>query len=133
MYKLSGPGVRFSTANHQTYVQLDLEDTPGSLPCSVTAEVKAVVSGKLAGWLKKKPRTDVVISKKSPTQYIIRYGMSSRGKYKLHIRINESEVRGSPFDIITYSDPSNLRPQMKEIPSLGLMQDLAANAQGECF
>ena len=43
VYKLSGPGVRFSTANHQTYVQLDLEDTPGSLPCSVTAEVKAVV------------------------------------------------------------------------------------------
>ena len=69
-----------------------------------------------------------MISKKSPTQYIIRYGMSSRGKYKLHIRINESEVRGSPFDIITYSD---LRPQMKEIPSLGLMQDLAANAHGE--
>ena len=135
-FKLSGPGVHSATANHQTHILLDLTETPGSgvgggPPYSVSAQLKAEGSSKLPGWLKKKPRTDIVVTEKSPSQFLIEYGTTSRGKYKLHVRVNNSELQGSPFDITTYPDPSQLRPQSKELPSMGLIWGLASNPQGE--
>ena len=130
-FKLSGPGVTSSTANHQTHVLLELTDVLGGPPYSVTAELKAEVSSKLPRWLRKKPQTDVVVTEKSPSQFIIHYGVASRGKYKLHIRVNGSELQGSPLDIAVYPDPSQLRPQVKVIYTIGLVWGLAANSQGD--
>ena len=130
-FKLSGPGVTSSTANHQTHILLELTDTPGGPPYTVTAELNAEVSSKLPRWLRKKPRTDVVVTEKSPSQFIIHYGVASRGKHKLHIRVNGSELQGSPLDIAVYPDPSQLRPQVKVIYTIGLVWGLAANTQGD--
>ena len=130
-FKLSGPGVTSSTANHQTHVLLELTDTPGGPPYTVTAELNAEVSSKLPRWLRKKPRTDVVVTEKSPSQFIIHYGVASRGKHKLHIRVNGSELQGSPLDIAVYPDPSQLRPQVKVIYTIGLVWGMAANTQGD--
>ena len=101
LYKLGGPGLKSSTANHQTYITLALEETAGSHYYSVTAEIKPIVSSKLPGWLKKKPRTDVVVHHTALKEYIIQYGTSSRGKYNLHIQVNGSDIKGSPFYITT--------------------------------
>ena len=72
-----------------------------------------------------------MITEKSPSQFLIQYGAASRGKYKLHIRVNASELQGSPLDITTYPDPTQLRPQVKDIHSIGLIWGLTANPQGE--
>ena len=131
-FKLSGPGVSSATVNHQTHVLLELTNKQsGGPPYSVAAQLKAVGSSKLPGWIKKKPRTDIVITENSPSQFLIEYGTTSRGKYKLHIRVNDSELEGSPFDITTYPDPSQLHTQTKELHTMGLTWGLVANPQGE--
>ena len=130
-FKLSGPGVTSATANHQTHVLLELPATAGGPPYTVTADLKAEVTSKLPGWLRKKPRTDIVITKKSPSQFLIQYGTASRGKYKLHIRVNGAELQGSPLDITTYPDPSQLRPQVKDIYTMSTVWGLTVNPQGD--
>ena len=131
-FKLSGPGAHSATANHQTHALLELTGTPGGPPYTVAAELKAEVTSKLPGWLRKKPRTDVVVTEKSPSEFLIQYGTASRGKYKLHVQVNGSELQGSPFDVTTYPDPSQLRPHVKDIVSCGsLTWGLALDSQGD--
>ena len=74
-----------------------------------------------------------MITERPPSQFLIQYGAASRGKYKLHIRVNDSELQGSPLDITTYPDPTQLRPQVKDIHSIGLIWGLTANPQGNHF
>lgn len=130
-YQLTGPGLQASTANNQTYVLLDLGDIVSVTAYNVTAELKSEGSKRLPGWLKKRPHTDVVVTEKSLSQYLIQYGTSSRGKYKLHIRVNGLELKGSPFDITTYPDPANLSPHTRDLFAVSSVQGVAANDNKE--
>ena len=133
-YRLTGPGLQSSTANHQTYVLLDLGEVASGTPYTVTAELKSEGSKRLPAWLKKRPHTDVVVTEKSLAQYLIQYGTSSQGKYKLHIRVNGLELKDSPFNITTYPDPTNLSPDTtRELYRLYTVHGLAANDKGELF
>ena len=45
---------------------------------------------------------------RSPSQYEVSYTALSRGQHELHVRLNVSEVSGSPFNITVYPDPTQL-------------------------
>ena len=50
----------------------------------------------------------VIVTATSPSQYKVSYTAVSRGQYKLHIRINDKEMDGSPLNTTVYPDPNQL-------------------------
>ena len=155
---VSGPGLS-ATANYPTYVILELSDASGQ-PCSLrqnlTAELQSVdqsvvpnslsvaevqladKSEPLAStstirwpWSKKKPQMSTPAPDKSVCQYKVSYTVLSRGQHKLHIRLNGSEVSGSPFNITVYPDPTQLGKPLKVLTGLKHPYGIAINSHGE--
>ena len=121
---VSGPGLS-ATANYPTHVMVELSDASGQ-PCSlrqnVTAELQSVDQSSVI------PTT---VSVRSPSQYEVSYTALSRGQHKLHVRLNGSEVRGSPFNITVYPDPTQLRTPVRVVTGLKDPWGIAMNSHGE--
>ena len=151
---VSGPGLS-ATANYPTHVIVELSDASGQ-PCSlrqhVTAELQSVdqssvvptslsvaevqladTSEPLATtgrwpWSKKKPTPAAA---RSVCQYKVSYTALSRGQHKLHVRLNGSEVSGSPFNITVYPDPTQLGTPVRVVTGLKDPYGIAINSHGE--
>ena len=121
---VSGPGLS-ATANYPTHVIVELSDASGQ-PCSlrqnVTAELQSVDQSSVV------PAT---VSMRSLSQYEVSYTALSRGQHKLHVRLNGSEVRGSPFNITVYPDPTQLGTPVRVVTGLKKPWDIAINSHGE--
>ena len=121
---VSGPGLS-ATANYPTHVIVELSDASGQ-PCSlrqhVTAELQSVDQSSVV------PTT---VSVRSPSQYEVSYTALSRGQHKLHVRLNSSEVSGSPFNITVYPDPTQLGTPVRVVTGLNKPYGIAINSHGE--
>ena len=154
---VSGPGLS-ATANYPTHVIVELSDASGQ-PCSfrqnVTAELQSVdqssvvptplsvaevqladTSEPLATtgrwpWSKRKPQTPTPAAARSVCQYKVSYTALSRGQHKLHVRLNDSEVSGSPFNITVYPDPTQLGTPVRVVTGLTKPWGIAINSHGE--
>ena len=65
-----------------------------------------------------------------PSQYQISYTAVSRGQHKLHVQVREREIRGSPFTITVYPDPTQL-PTVRTVTGLKGPYGIAINSYGE--
>ena len=82
-------------------------------------------------WSKRKPQTPTPAAARSVCQYKVSYTALSRGQHKLHVRLNGSEVSGSPFNITVYPDPTQLGTPVTVVTGLRDPWGIAINSHGE--
>ena len=138
MCQVSGPGLQSATANHPTHVLVELSDSSGR-PCSlqqnVTAELE-LISKASGSRSKKTPAVSVeaiscAVAVISPSQYEVSYTAASRGQHKLHVRVNDREINGSPFTMTVYPDPTQLGRPVRIVTGLNCPCGIAFNSRGE--
>ena len=146
---VSGTGLQSATANHPTRVVVELSDSSGSL-CSlkqnVTAELILQSTSSQATptsvswwpWTKKTPSPspalpplNAAVAVISPSRYEVSYTAVSRGPHKLHVRVNDSEINGSPFTVTVYPDPTQLGYPVSVVKDLNGPYVIAFNSRGE--
>ena len=67
----------------------------------------------------------------SSSEYEISYTPVTRGQHKLHIRINGTEIDGSPFTMTVYLDPTQLLHPVKVMKDMITPYGIAFNSQGK--
>ena len=147
---VSDPGMRSATANHPTRVMVELSDS-GGRPCSlkqnVTAELILPSTSSQATptsvsrwrWSKKTsspslalpPPLNAAVAVISPSRYEVSYTAVRQGPHKLHIRVNGSEINGSPFTMTVYPDPTQLGSPVRVVKHLNCPYGIAFNSRGE--
>ena len=143
---VSGPGLQSATANHPTHVIVEVTETSGR-PCTlqqnVTAELELVskatpTSGSRWPWSKKvqamplkSPVVGTAVATTSPSRYEVSYTAVSRGQHKLHVRLNDKEINGSPFTITVYPDPTQLGHPVRVVTGVKGPYGIAFNSRGE--
>ena len=141
---VSGPGLQSATANHPTHVIVELTDSsnrPCSVPQKVTAQLELIskatpTSGSWWLWLKneqntKPPTVYAAVATTSPSRCEVSYTAISRGQHKLHVRLNDIEINGSPFTMTVYSDPTQLAHPVRVVTGLKGPYGIAFNNRGE--
>ena len=147
---VSSPGLQSATANHPTLVVVELSDSSGR-PCSlkqnVTAELflqstsseATLTSVSWWPWNKKTPspspalppHLNAAVAVISPSRYEVSYTAVRRGPHKLHVRVNGSEINGSPFTMTVYPDPTQLGSPVRVVKDLKGPYGIASNSRGE--
>ena len=147
---VSGPGLQSATANHPTHVVVELSDSSGR-PCSlkqnVTAELVLQSTSSQATptstsrwlWSKKTPSPSLTappplnaaVAMISPSRYEVSCTAVRRGPHKLHVRVNGSEINGSPFTMTVYHDPTQLGSPVRVVKQLSSPYGIAFNSRGE--
>ena len=131
---VSGPGLQAATANHPTRVVVELSDSSGR-PCSmkqnVTAELVLQSTSSQATPTSNARQPSATVAVISPSRYEVSYTAVRRGPHKLHVRVNGSEISGSPFTITVYSDPTQLGSPVRVVKDLKRPYGIASNSRGE--
>ena len=123
-YKISGPQLQCATANTTAHFSVDVLDADGQPIHSeqlVTAELK------LKGGAKAK------VFQKTRSSYEMSYTPQLRGCYTLHVSVNRTEIQGSPFTVVVYPDPTQLRQPVKVIEGTQAPYGAAFNSYGEMY
>ena len=71
------------------------------------------------------------IATTSPSRYEVSYTAISRGQHKLHVRLNDIEINGSPFTMTVYPDPKQLSHPLRVLTSTNIPYGIAFNSRGE--
>ena len=114
-------------------------------PCSVLQKVAAELeliskatptSGSQWPWSKKEqntkpPAVHAAVATLSPSRYEVSYTAISRGQHKLHVRLNDTEINGSPFTMTVYPDPTQLAHPVRVVTGLSGPYGIAFNSRGE--
>ena len=146
---VSGPDLQSAIANHPTRVVVELSDSSGR-PCSlkqnVTAELVLQSTSQATPtsvswwpWTKKTPSPspalppplNAAVAVISPSRYEVSYTAVRRGPHKLHVRVNGSEINGSPFTMTVYPDPTQLGSPVRVVKDLNRPYGIAFNSRGE--
>ena len=141
---VSGPGLQSATASHPTHVIVEVRDSSGrplSWQQNVTAELvlqstsqaTPIIGGRWP-WSKKiLPKSDQPpeVAMISPSRYEVSYTAVRRGQHKLHVRVNGSEINGSPFTMTVYPDPIQLGSLVRVVTDLEEPYGIAVNSHGE--
>ena len=131
---VSGPGLQSATANHPTHVIVEVTETSGR-PCAlqqnVTAELELISKATTTSPFRKPPAIHVAVATTSPSQYEVSYAAVSRGQHKLHVRLNDKEINGSPFTITVYPDPTQLGHPVRFVTGVNRPYGIAFNSRGE--
>ena len=72
-----------------------------------------------------------VVVTTSPSRYEVSYTAISRGQHKLHVRLNDREINGSPFTMTVYPDPTWLADPVKIIWRWYHPYGIAVDSHGE--
>ena len=147
---VSGPGLLSATANHPTRVVVELSDSSGrpfSLKQNITAELALQSTSSQVTptsvswwpWTKKTPSPspalppplNAAVAVISPSRYEVSYTAVRRGPHKLHVRVNGSEINGSPFTMTVYLDPTQLGSPVRVVKDLNYPCGIASNSRGE--
>ena len=126
---VSGPGLQSATANHPTHVIVEVTETSGR-PCTLQQNITA----KLEPISKATPTSSspvIHVAVATTFRYEVLYAAVSRGQHKLHVRLNDKEINGSPFTIIVYPDPTQLGHPVKVVTGLKGPYGIAFNSCGE--
>ena len=124
-YQVSGPGLQSATANHPTHVLVELTDSSGR-PCSLQQNVTAELQAQ-----GKSPAISTAVAVISPSRYEVSYTAVSRGQHKLHVRVNDREIDGSPFTMTVYPDPTQLGHPVRVVTDIDKPVGIAFNSHGE--
>ena len=131
---VSGPGLLSATANHPTHVMVELSDSSGR-PCSlkqnVTAELVLQSTSSQATPTRFSRQSSATVAMISPSRYEVSYTAVRRGPHKLHVRVNGSEINGSPFTMTVYPDPTQLGSPVRVVKQLNRPYGIAFNSHGE--
>ena len=131
---ISGPGLQSATANHPTHVIVEVTETSGR-PCTlqqnVTAELEPISKATPTSSSSKPPALHVAVATTSPSRYEVSYTAVSRGQHKLHVRLNDKEINGSPFTITVYPDPTQLGHPVRVVTGVNAPYGIAFNSCGE--
>ena len=132
--QLSGPGLKSATANHPTHVLVELRDSSGR-PCSlqqnITAQFELIPQATPTNQSRLSHKTRLTVTMTTPSQYKVSYTAVSRGQHKLHVRVNDREINGSPFTITVYLDPTKLGRPVRIVTDLIRPYGIAYNSRGE--
>ena len=128
---VGGPGLQSATANHPTHVIVEVTETSGR-PCTLQQNVTA----ELEPLSKPTPTSSsskplAIVATTSPSRYEVSYTAVSRGQHKLHVRLNDKEINGSPFTITVYPDPTQLGCPMRVVTGVKKPYGIAFNSRGE--
>ena len=128
---VSGPGLKSATANHPTHVIVEVTGTTSrpSLQQNVTAEMELVSKATPTSPSSKPPTICVPVATSS--QYEVSYTAVSRGQHKLHVRLNDKEINGSPFTVTVYPDPTQLGHPVRVVTGVNTPYSIAFNNRGE--
>ena len=130
-----GPGVQSATANHPTHVIVELTDSSSNRPCSVpqkvTAKLEIISKATPTAPPREAPAVHAAVATTSPSRYEVSYTAISRGQHKLHIQLNDIEIKGSPFTITVYPDPAQLAHPVRIVTDLNSPYGIAFNSCGE--
>ena len=131
---VSGPGLQSATSNHPTHVVVELSDSSGR-PCSlkqnVTAELVLQSTSSQATPTRHTRQSSATVAMISPSRYEVSYTAVRRGPHKLHVRVNGSEINGSPFTMTVYPDPTQLGSPVRVVEQLNSPYGIASNSRGE--
>ena len=147
---IRGPSLTSATVNHPTHIIIELTDSDGR-PWPLTATVNITAQLELATppqaketpfwrlWLKKKEAKPtcptlphcVQVTMESPCQYKVSYTAVCRGLHKLHVQVNEREVKDSPFIVTVYLKPTQLGHPIRVVSGLAAPYGIAHNSQEE--
>ena len=129
---VSGPGLQAATANHPTRVVVELSDSSGR-PCSLKQNVTAelVLQSSQATPTSHAQQPSATVATISPSRYEVFYTVVRRGPHKLHVRVNGSEINGSPFTMTVYPDPTQLGSPVRVVKYLSYPYGIAFNSRGE--
>ena len=131
MCQVSGPGLQSATVNHPTHIIVELTESNGR-PCSLQQNVIAqleLVSEATPTTTSRKTSLAIVVT--SPSQYEVSYTAVSRGQHKLHVQVNDREIKGSPFIVTVYPDPTQLGHPVRVVTDLSYPYGSAFNKCGE--
>ena len=126
-YKVSGPGLQCAIANTATHFSVEVMEADGRPTHSeqlVTAELKPKGSTKAS---------KAMVVQKTPSLYEVSYTPHLRGCYALHISVNGTEIQDSPFGVVVYPDPTQLRKPVRVIERVQRPQGVAFNSHGEMY
>ena len=129
-----GPGLQLATANHPTHVIVELTDSSNrlcSVPQKVTAQLELNSKATPTSPSRKPPAVHAAVATTSPSQYEVLYTAISRGQHKLHVRLNDIEINGSPFTMAVYPDPTQLAHPVWVVTGLNSPYGIAFNSRGE--
>ena len=75
----------------------------------------------------KSPAISATIAMRSPSSYEVSYTASVAPAvlYKLHAHVNGKEIKGSPFTITTYPDPTQLGHPTRVVTDLNTPYNIA--------
>ena len=71
------------------------------------------------------------IATTSPSRYEVSYTAISRGQHKLHVRLDDIEINGSPFTMTVYPDPTQLAHPVRVVTGLNYPYGIAFNSREE--
>ena len=86
----------------------------------MTAQLEPKSEAASSRWplAKKPPEASVIVTMKSPHQFEVSYTAVSRGQHELHVRVADMEIRGSPFTVVVYPDPTQLAHPVRVVTGL---------------
>ena len=123
--QVSGPGLQSATANYPAHVLVELTDSSGR-PCSLQQNVTAELQAQ-----GKSPAISAAIAVISPSRYEVSYTAVSRRQHKLHVQVNDKEIKGSPFTMTVYPDPTQLGRPVRVVTGMYCPYGIAFNRRGD--
>ena len=130
-YLVSGPGLLSATAIHPTRVVVELSESSGRLKQYVTADLVLQSTSLQATPTSHARQPSAAVAMISPFRYEVTYTAVRRGPHKLHVRVNGSEINGSPFNVMVYPDPTQLGSPVRVVKDLLGPYGIAFNSRGE--
>ena len=130
---VSGPGLQSATANRPTRVVVELSDSSGR-PCSLKQNVTAELvlqSTSQATPTSRAQQPSATLAVISPSRYEVSYTAVRRGPHKLNVRVNGSEINGSPFTLTVYPDPTQLGSPLRVVKDLKGPYGIAFNSRDQ--
>ena len=131
---VSVPGLQSATANRPTRVVVELSDSSGR-PCSlkqnITAELVLQSTSSQATPTSRAQQPSTTLAVISPSRYEVSYTAVRRGPHRLNVRVNGSEINGSPFTVTVYPDPTQLGSPLRVVKDLKGPYGIAFNSRGE--
>ena len=125
-YNISGAGLE--TAIVKTPCHFSIVLYPHSGPCSssqhVTAELISTTSRSV---------TKATVIQKSSSTYEVTYTPTNRGRHELCVRVNGDEIQGSPFTVVVYPHPIQLRQPVRLIKGVQFPCGLVFNSHGMMY
>ena len=124
--KCTGPGLKEATVNRETGFCVYLV-TEGGEKCE---DPDAVVTG---GLVSEDGRTmKCQVSKKEENRYELRYKPQHKGRFQLHVKVNGSHIKDSPFQILVVEKLQIAQgTHVKTVSGLNYPYKLAVSDSGE--